>query len=57
MMGLTRLSKTCQACPYVDTCDHKCTYEFSINVIQPTNLEDMISNILKLRDGWLEKGE
>lgn len=22
-MGLSRLSKTCQACPYVETCDHK----------------------------------
>lgn len=23
MMERSRLSKTCQACPYVDTCDHK----------------------------------
>lgn len=23
IMGLSRLSKTCQACPYVETCDHK----------------------------------
>lgn len=22
-MGLSRLSKKCQACPYVETCDHK----------------------------------
>lgn len=22
-MGLSRLSKVCQACPYVDSCDHK----------------------------------
>lgn len=22
-MGLSRLSKKCQACPYVKTCDHK----------------------------------
>lgn len=23
IMGLSRLSKKCQACPYVETCDHK----------------------------------
>ena len=23
MMGLSKLSKICQACPYVETCDHK----------------------------------
>lgn len=22
-MGLSRLAKACQKCPYVDTCDHK----------------------------------
>lgn len=23
-MGLSKLAAGCQACPYVDTCDHKC---------------------------------
>lgn len=50
-------SKTCQACPYIDTCDHKCIYDIPINVIWPTNLENVISDILRLRDGWMKKGK
>lgn len=76
-MGLSRLSKTCQACPYVDTCDHKRmealgylslpeintveidpVYEFKTAVTEWPLIspKEIISDILRLRDGWMKKG-
>lgn len=50
-MGLSRLSKTCQACPYVETCDHKRMEALGylptpkLNALNNQTVEIKVSNI------------
>lgn len=50
-MGLSRLSKTCQACPYVETCDHKCMETLgylptpNLNALNNQTVEIKVDNI------------
>lgn len=48
-MGLSRLSKTCQACPYVETCDHKrmeaLGYLPKLNALNNQTVEIKVNNI------------
>lgn len=51
-MGLSRLAKKCQACPYVSTCDHKRMEALGYLPLPEANVEvrieqaDQIDNML-----------